>query len=164
MLPDVRAEVAEEMRATMKRKTTTIRVSLRATATRPASVETWEVPRGFGATYQRIAQRAVSARVLRDIISLVGYTATDETIAGWDARKRVELIAYAANCHARASDNPIQRHPPLPWLPEPWQGDGWSRGYVTGPGPTVIADSTPRRALPAESPALPAAGGDHLQH
>jgi hypothetical protein len=106
---------------------------------------TWSVPRGFGAAYKRIA--AIHARLLaadrpgqviqmvRDLLGLVGFDATPEAIAEWDARKRVEAHVFAAYEHSRASDNPIPIHPKLAWLPAPWAGSG--KGVVFG-DPTVL--------------------------
>ena len=68
-------------------------------------------------------------------------------------RKRVEAVVYAANVALRASDNPIQRHPHLSWLPErPWQGPPADtshiradlRGAFDGPGGTPIKNNMER--------------------
>ena len=95
--------------------------------------ETWRVPRGFGAAYRRVLKdhfaliaagepgKLISEVI--DLLALIGYDATTDQVATWDLRKRVEAVIYAATEHARASDNPVQRHPRLRWLPEqPWQG------------------------------------------
>lgn len=101
-------------------------------------------PRG---TFQRSPLTLID--VVIDVMSLVGYAPTREAVANWPMRKRVEAIVYAANVHARASDNPIQHHPELPWLRniKPWCGppavrpehiraDLW--GAFAGPTPTEI--------------------------
>ena len=95
--------------------------------------ETWRVPRGFGAAYRRVLKdhfaliaagepgKLISEVI--DLLGLIGYDATAEQVADWDLRKRVEAVIYAATEHARASDNPVPRHPRPSWLPEqPWQG------------------------------------------
>ncbi len=95
--------------------------------------ETWDVPQGFGASYLRLL-RDYAARIETDspgvlisevtgLLGLVGYHVTPEQITGWGLRRRVEAVIYAATEHARASDNPVPRHPRPSWLPElPWQG------------------------------------------
>jgi hypothetical protein len=101
---------------------------VKKTTTITVAGERWDVPRGFGAEYRRRALMHAhgdvqhEASVLSDLLLLVGYEASAETIAAWPLRKRVEAEVYAANVHARAGDNPVQRHPALSWLPEPWQG------------------------------------------
>ena len=96
--------------------------------------ETWKVPRGFGAEYKREAARQFERiathkpgeiiDLVIDFMSLIGYEPTRDAVAGWNLRKRVEAVVYSANVHARASDNPIRRHPDLPWLRDlkPWRG------------------------------------------
>lgn len=89
-------------------------------------------PRGFGATYKRLAnQEALCIRrghpgevigVIRDLLGLIRYEASIEAVSDWDAQKRIEATAYAANVHARASDNPVQRHPKPAWIPDPCPG------------------------------------------
>jgi len=107
----------------------------------------WSVPRGFGREYRRVARDHAHVlakgspgeviRRIQDILSLIGYAPTVAAVADWDARKRVEAFVYASNVHARASDNFIPRHPPLSWLPEPWDG-----GYDNfGALPTPIGGS-----------------------
>lgn len=105
-------------------------------------------PRGFGASYRRIAQLQAELiakgkpgeviGMIRDVLGLIGYEASISDVADWDAQKRVEAHAYAYNVHARASDNPIQRHPKPPWLPEPWEGPTRSVLGVESAGPTVV--------------------------
>lgn len=121
--------------------------------------ETWRVPRGFGAAYRRVLKdhfaliaagepgKLISEVV--DLLALVGYAATVEQVANWDLRKRVEAVIYAATEHARASDNPVQRHPRPSWLPDrPWQGPPADtshiradlRGAFAGPSETPIVE------------------------
>jgi hypothetical protein len=121
--------------------------------------ETWRVPRGFGRTYARTAKDdlalALAAKpgevigTVIDLLALIGYTATIEQVADWDLRKRVEAVVYAATEHARASDNPVQRHPRPSWLPDrPWQGPPADvsriradlRGVFAGPSGTPIVE------------------------
>lgn len=94
--------------------------------------ETWDVPRGFGREYKRLAKLDLELAgkgkpgevigLIQDMLGLIGYTASIATIAEWPLRQRVEAVAYAANVHARASDNPLPRHPKPRWLPTPWCG------------------------------------------
>jgi len=86
-------------------------------------------PRGFGASYRRFADRHAELiaegkpgqliEAIRDVLGLIGYEVSVSEVADWDAQKRVEAHAYAWNVHARAGDNPLPRHPKLPWLPDP---------------------------------------------
>lgn len=112
--------------------------------------ETWDVPRGFGAEYRRYATEmlalaskgetgeAVVDETLRDLLELIGYTASVSAIAGWTIRQRAEAIIYALNVHLRAGDNPIQAHPKPSWFPEhPWRGPA-GQHPLDGPGPTEI--------------------------
>jgi len=109
----------------------------------------WRVPRGFGRSYLRAAKDDLALvgagkpgeviGFLQDLLALIGYSASIEQIAEWTLRRRVEAAVYAATVHARAGDNPVQRHPPLPWLPEPWKGPWSGEGAFAGPSPTVIA-------------------------
>lgn len=121
--------------------------------------EAWDVPRGFGAVYRRTAKdhlaliaagkpEAIISEVI-DLLSLVGYAATTDQVAGWDLRKRIEAVIYAATEHARASDNPVPRHPRPHWLPDqPWQGPPADtshiradlRGAFASPGATPIVE------------------------
>jgi hypothetical protein len=124
----------------------------------------WRVPRGFGRQYARAVKEdlalALAAKpkpgevigTIIDLLALVGYSATVEQVADWDLRKRVEAVVWAANEHLRASDNPIQRHPPLPWLPkDPWRGPPADvsriradlRGAFSGPSGTPIPVAAP---------------------
>ncbi len=116
--------------------------------------ETWRVPRGFGAVYRRVLRdhfaliaagepgKFISEVI--DLLALVGYHTTVEQVAGWDLRRRVEAVVYAANAHARASDNPIQRYPRPSWLPErPWQGPDLGKGAFAGPSGTLILEASP---------------------
>jgi hypothetical protein len=126
----------------MRRRTTAIRVL----------DKTWHVPRGFGRVYARVAKDDLSrvgtgkpgaeiATVI-DLLALVGYHATVEQVADWDLRRRVEAIVYAATEYARASDNPVQRHPRPSWLPaRPWQGPERGKGAFAGPTGTPIEAS-----------------------
>ena len=110
--------------------------------------ETWQVPRGFGRLYRDEAKRQLAdlARgrpgsvisVVADLLRLIGYEASRATIADWPLRKRVEAVVYAATVHARAGDNPVQRHPELEWLPESWNGPPAGVGLFGGPSPTEI--------------------------
>lgn len=110
----------------------------------------WEVPRGFGVQYRDAARTQleelgkgkpgeVIGRI-RDLLVLIGYEAPISVVAEWDLRKRVEAEVYALNVHLRASDNPIQVHPKLAWLPEPWKGKlkGKDAQDLWGPAPTVL--------------------------
>lgn len=112
--------------------------------------ETWCVPRGFGAAYRRVLRdhfaliaagepgKLISEVI--DLLALVGYHATVEQVSGWDLRRRVEAVVYAGTEHARASDNPVPRHPRPSWLPErPWRGSDQGVGVFAGPGGTPIA-------------------------
>lgn len=135
-----------------------VAVKSRTTAIRVLG-ETWRVPRGFGRTYARVAKDDLAlARAAKpgevigtiiDLLGLVGYHATVAQVADWDLRRRVEAVVYAATEHARASDNPVQRHPRPSWLPErPWQGSPADvshiradlRGAFAGPSGTPIAE------------------------
>ena len=56
---------------------------------------------------------------------------------------RVEAVVYAATEHARASDNPVQRHPRPSWLPErAWQGPERGEGVWAGPSGTPIMEAS----------------------
>jgi hypothetical protein len=116
--------------------------------------KTWRVPRGFGRAYARAAKDDLAlARAAKpgevigtviDLLALVGYHATIEQVADWDLRRRVEAVIYARTEHARASDNPIQRHPRPSWLPEdPWKGPPCGEGIFLGPGGTPIPVDAP---------------------
>lgn len=100
----------------------------------------WSVPRGFGLEYRRHAALDLSGEpwVIVDLLALVGYAVTEQQVAGWSRRRRVEASVWAANVHARASDVPAQRHPDLPWLPRPWAGPWSNDGIMSGPSPTVV--------------------------
>lgn len=132
---------------------------MKKTTTIVVNGERLKVPRGFGAAYKREAARQLAAigagkpgeitYTIKDIMSLVGYAPTVEAIANWPLLKRVEAVVYAANVHARASDNPIQRHPVPKWLAKvvPWCGPPAERpehirpdlwGAFAGPTPTEI--------------------------
>lgn len=121
--------------------------------------ETWRVPRGFGAAYRRVLKdhfaliaagepgKLISEVI--DLLALIGYDATVDQVADWDLRRRVEAVIYAATEHARASDNPVQRHPRPSWLPDrAWQGPPADvsgiradlRGAFAGPSGTPIAE------------------------
>lgn len=119
--------------------------------------ERWDVPIGFGAAYARCVFDPCRPSVLRDILGLVGFDASEEVIEGWTLRQRVEAEVYAAREHASASDNPVQRHPRPAWLPEPWRGPD---GELTPVGIARAAHSTPiasfvRSVLHAVSARMP---------
>lgn len=106
-------------------------------------------PRGFGASYRRIAARHEQIlfyerapgkliQAIQDVLGLIGYEVSVEAVADWDAQKRVEAHAYAYNVHARAGDNPLPRHPKLPWLPEPWKGPEQELFGMKRAGPTSL--------------------------
>jgi hypothetical protein len=84
----------------------------------------WNVPRGFGVQYRAVAREVAMGRYkgTRDLLGLVGYDVSAEVVATWSMREHVEAIVYALNVHARASDNPLRKHPRPAWLPQPWQG------------------------------------------
>lgn len=123
--------------------------------------ETWRVPRGFGAAYRRVLEdhfallaagepgKLISEVI--DLLALVGYEATVSQVADWDLRRRVEAVIYAATEYARASDNPVQRHPRPSWLPAtPWQGSPRDvshvradlRGAFAGPSGTPVGEAS----------------------
>jgi len=111
--------------------------------------ETWDVPRGFGATYRRVIRGhrtliaagdlgRLSSEVI-DGLGLIGYHVTPEQVSSWDLHRRVEAVVYAVTEHARASDNPVPRHPRPSWLPEhPWQGPERGEGVLAGPSGTQL--------------------------
>ena len=124
--------------------------------------ESWKVPRGFGAAYRRVLKdhfmliaagtpgKLISEVI--DLLALIGYEATVDQVADWDLRKRVEAVIYAATEYARASDNPVQRHPRPSWLPDqPWKGPPADtsriradlRGAFAGPTGTPISEGAP---------------------
>lgn len=109
---------------------------------------TWLVPRGFGIWYRAVAREQlkelgegkpgnVIGRI-QDLLGLVGYEVSVSVIADWDLRKRVEAEVYALNVHLRASDNAIQSHPKLTWLPEPWKGEPSEASSIWDSCPTVL--------------------------
>ena len=112
--------------------------------------ETWDVPWGFKDQYRQLLKIQFKALSkghpgevigrLQNIMGLIGFAPTPNAIAEWPLRKRIEAEAYARNVHLRASDNPIIRHPPLPWLPEPWKGPPQGEASYAGPGPTPITE------------------------
>jgi len=113
--------------------------------------ETWHVPHGFGAAYQRVLRDHFSrlsagepgkliSEVI-DLLGLVGYQVSFEQVSSWDLRKRVEAVVYAGIEHARASDNAVRRHPRPRWLPErAWQGPDRGNGVFAGPGGTPVME------------------------
>lgn len=128
----------------MKQRATKVRVSLN---------ETWHVPRGFGAAYRRVLKdhfdllaAGEPGKLISQVIgllALVGYHVTSDQIADWDLRRRVEAVIYAGIEHARASDNPVPRHPRPSWLPDrPWQGPVRGEGAFAGPSGTPIAEAS----------------------
>jgi hypothetical protein len=111
--------------------------------------ETWQVPRGFGAAYRRLLREHLQllgsgepgklVSEVIDLLALIGYHVTPEQAAGWDLRRRVEAVVYAATEHARASDAPVQRHPRPSWLSaRPWQGPERGEGMFAGPSGTPL--------------------------
>ncbi len=117
--------------------------------------EIWAVPRGFGRVYAQTARddlalvaagkpgKVISSVI--DLLALVGYEATREQVADWDLRRRVEAVVHAASEYARASDNPVQRHPRPSWLPAvPWQGPRRGEGAFAGPSGTPIPTEVSR--------------------
>jgi hypothetical protein len=122
--------------------------------------ETWQVPRGFGITYRRLAKNFVIAGTDKciteviDLLALVGYEATYAQVAGWNLRRRVEAVIYAGTEHARASDNPMPRHPRPDWLPaRPWQGPLRGLGAFAGPGATPIEETSVHNFITKKSAA-----------
>jgi hypothetical protein len=95
-------------------------------------------PRGFGAAYRRAAADPERPEVLSDLLALVGYSVSPETIAGWPEVKRCQAEVHAVNVHLRASDNILQAHPRPSWMPEPWQGSPEGDGVFEGPGGTRL--------------------------
>lgn len=80
-------------------------------------------PAGFKGAYERARRYPTTARVLSDLLALVGYDAHPSEIARWSLERRVEAEVYAVNVHLRASDNkPMRKHPRPAWMPEPWGG------------------------------------------
>jgi hypothetical protein len=125
-------------------------VKMRSTRIRVLD-ETWRVPRGFGAAYRRVLRDHFAliaagepGKLLSeviDLLALVGYHASVEQVAGWDLRRRVEAVVYAGTEHARASDNPVPRHPRPSWLPaRPWHGPDQGEGAFAGPSGTPIME------------------------
>lgn len=100
--------------------------------------EHWGVPRGHGAAYKRAARQEARPEVLRDLMEMVGYTASVATIASWPLRKRIETEVYCANVHLRASGHGLSRHPRPTWMPEPWLGPRRGDGIWENAGPTEV--------------------------
>jgi hypothetical protein len=100
----------------------------------------FRAPRGFGVEYRRRLEREMpDTTVIRSALELIGYTAKPSTIAKWAVIQKVEALAYAANVHARASDNPLPRHPRPVWFPvEPWTGPEYEVLGSLHAGPTEI--------------------------
>jgi hypothetical protein len=116
--------------------------------------QTWFVPRGFGLAYARAAKQDLALvgagkpgqviGTVVDLLALIGYAATNDQVACWDLRRRVEAVVYASTVHARASDNPVRRHPRPAWLPaRAWRGPNVGDGVWAGPGGTPIPGGTP---------------------
>lgn len=133
-------------------KTTTIRLGRETT---------WEVPRGFGKEYLRIAKLDQelpvrdAAEGLIELLGLVGYTATVAEVMQWPLFHRVQANVYAANIHMRASDNAVPRHPKPEWFPEPWAGPDTGpseddEGIFHSPPPTHLNPG--RRSAKATAP------------
>lgn len=98
----------------------------------------WQVPRGFGKDYKwRARNGGPKPQVLRDILELVGYTATLEALGKWTLFRRVQVEAYAARIHLNAGDAGLQHHVRPSWMPEPWKGPMQGEG-IFGSNPTVL--------------------------
>ena len=95
-------------------------------------------PVGFASDYRRVRLDPASAKVLSDLLSLVGYEAPEAVVEEWPLDKRVEAEVYAVNAHLRASDNILRRCPRPEWLPEPWRGPERGEGIFQGPSGTVL--------------------------
>ena len=99
-----------------------------------------------------------SVRALSDLLALVGYDASPETIETWPLLRRVEAEVHATNLHLRASDNALHRHPRPSWMPEPWQGeteslsthpfDGMTRDQLLDPSVGSVWESPGGTVLP----------------
>lgn len=133
----------------MKRNRAIGRDKKKRTTAISAFGETWHVPRGLGHVYrdfvradEREVARSKPGMVILNLIAMlemVGYTSTVHAIAEWPARKRVEAAVWAATEHARAGDNPVQRHPRPEWLTaQPWKGPELGDGIWKTPSPTPI--------------------------
>jgi hypothetical protein len=92
------------------------------TRVRVSVSEWWTVPHGFGRHYARCASDPAPLDVLRDILGLVGYDASEAYLRTLTLFQRVELEVHAAREHASASDAPIRRLPRPSHLPPPWRG------------------------------------------
>ena len=105
----------------------------------------WEVPRGFGRHYRQCARSPASFAVLRDLLGLVGYNASDAYVRRLSLRERVELEVYATREHASASDCIVRRHPRPAHLPPPWRGQ-----VVEGVQSAARFDAPTRLLAPTE--------------
>lgn len=99
-------------------------------------------PFGFGTHYAMAWKDPIEPEQLRDLLSLVGWTAELVVIAGWPMLKRVEAEVYAARSYLRASDN-IVRVPPRPrWMGEPWKGpqppEAQANPFWESPNPPTV--------------------------
>ena len=90
-------------------------------AVAPKDAGDW-APKGFKAQYRRVAAVPATPEQLIDLLTLIGYTATPEHVAGWTLRARVEAEIFAVNVHLRASDNILRAHPKPSWFPNAWKG------------------------------------------
>lgn len=95
-------------------------------------------PLGFKAVYARITKDPAEPSVLSDILGLVGYAASPDSIATWPLCQRVQAEAHAVNEHLRANDNILRRHPRPGWMPDPWQGPESGAGLFAGPSGTPL--------------------------
>lgn len=113
--------------------------------------EIWHVPRGFGAAYQRVLRDHFSQLAagepgklmseVIDLLALIGYQVSLEQVSDWNLRSRVEAVVFAGVEHARASDNPVPRHPRPCWLPQrAWQGPVQGEGVFAGPSGTPLVE------------------------
>lgn len=108
----------------------------------------WMAPYGFGVIYRQVAAEHIEYdrtgkperlfETVSDMLGLIGYSASAEVVKSWSLRKRVEAEVHAANVHARASDNPIRKHPRPSWMPGAWLGPERGEGVWGGPGPTPL--------------------------
>lgn len=95
-------------------------------------------PAGFKAQYRRLAKDGARPLVLRDLLSLVGYSATVAQIVAWPLRARIEAEAFAVNVHLLASDNILRSHPRPKWFPNAWEGKPAGDGIFATPGLTSL--------------------------
>lgn len=101
------------------------------------------IPKGFRTVYLRTLDNPAPPVVLVDILALVGIGATEAQVAAWPLSKQVEAQVWAATEHARASDNPVPRHPKPSWVPQPWCGKPSRGEFWDSSNPTPIEEETP---------------------